>query len=66
MSEFGLTRQLGFSREESRGYIAKYFQRYPGVLDYMERTRQIAREQGLSKPFWVVACIRPILWQAIK
>ena len=46
MSEFGLTRQLGFSREESRGYIARYFQRYPGVLDYMERTRQIAREQG--------------------
>ncbi|WP_151716814.1 DNA polymerase I [Acinetobacter sp. TUM15071] len=46
MSEFGLTRQLGFSREESRSYIARYFQRYPGVLDYMERTRQIAREQG--------------------
>ena len=46
MSEFGLTRQLGFSREESRCYIAKYFQRYPGVLDYMERTRQVAREQG--------------------
>jgi DNA polymerase-1 len=41
-----LTRQLGFSREESRSYIARYFQRYPGVLDYMERTRQIAREQG--------------------
>lgn len=46
MSEFGLTRQLGFSREESRSYIARYFQRYPGVLDYMERTRQLAREQG--------------------
>lgn len=46
MSEFGLTRQLGFSREESRSYIARYFQRYPGVLEYMERTRQIAREQG--------------------
>lgn len=46
MSEFGLTRQLGFSREESRNYIGKYFQRYPGVLDYMERTRQVAREQG--------------------
>ena len=46
MSEFGLTRQLGFSREESRSYIGKYFQRYPGVLDYMERTRQVAREQG--------------------
>jgi len=46
MSEFVLTRQLGFTREESRSYIARYFQRYPGVLDYMERTRQIAREQG--------------------
>ncbi|WP_151790415.1 DNA polymerase I [Acinetobacter junii] len=46
MSEFGLTRQLGFTREESGSYIARYFQRYPGVLDYMERTRQIAREQG--------------------
>ncbi len=46
MSEFGLIRQLGFTREESRAYIGKYFQRYPGVLDYMERTRQIAREQG--------------------
>ncbi|ENV35334.1 DNA polymerase I [Acinetobacter gerneri] len=46
MSEFGLTRQLGFSREESRAYIGKYFQRYPGILEYMESTRQIAREQG--------------------
>ena len=46
MSEFGLTRQLGFTREESRNYIGKYFQRYPGVLEYMERTRQVAREQG--------------------
>ncbi|WOE30387.1 MULTISPECIES: DNA polymerase I [unclassified Acinetobacter] len=46
MSEFGLTRQLGFSREESRAYIAQYFRRYPGVYDYMERTRQTAREQG--------------------
>jgi DNA polymerase I len=46
MSEFGLTRQLGFSREESRAYIAQYFRRYPGIYDYMERTRQIAREQG--------------------
>ncbi|MEB3768383.1 DNA polymerase I [Acinetobacter sp. MD2] len=46
MSEFGLIRQLGFSREESRSYIARYFQRYPGVLEYMNRTRQIASEQG--------------------
>ena len=46
MSEFGLTRQLGFSREESRSYIGKYFQRYPGVLEYMERTRAQAKEKG--------------------
>ena len=58
MSEFALTRQLVFSREESRGYIAKYFQRYPVFTDYMERTRQIAREQGFVETILAVACIR--------
>lgn len=46
MSEFGLTRQLGFSRAESQDYIKQYFQRYPGIYEYMQRTRQIALEQG--------------------
>lgn len=46
MSEFGLIRQLGFSREESQNYIKQYFQRYPGIYEYMQRTRQIALEQG--------------------
>jgi DNA polymerase-1 len=46
MSEFGLIRQLGFSREESQSYIKQYFQRYPGIYDYMQRTRQLAQEQG--------------------
>lgn len=46
MSEFGLTRQLGFSREESQNYIKQYFRRYPAIYDYMQRTRQVAREQG--------------------
>ncbi len=46
MSEFGLTRQLGFSRQESQDYIKKYFNRYPGIYEYMQRTRQVALEQG--------------------
>lgn len=46
MSEFGLIRQLGFSRAESQNYIKQYFQRYPGIYEYMQRTRQIALEQG--------------------
>lgn len=46
MSEFGLIRQLGFTRQESQNYIKQYFQRYPGIYEYMQRTRQIALEQG--------------------
>lgn len=46
MSEFGLIRQLGFSREESQNYIKQYFHRYPGIYEYMQRTRQVALEQG--------------------
>ncbi|MBP6273874.1 MAG: DNA polymerase I [Acinetobacter sp.] len=46
MSEFGLIRQLGFTREESQNYIKQYFHRYPGIYEYMQRTRQLALEQG--------------------
>ncbi len=46
MSEFGLIRQLGFTREESQDYIKQYFRRYPGIYEYMQRTRQVALEQG--------------------
>lgn len=46
MSEFGLIRQLGFTREESQNYIKQYFHRYPGIYEYMQRTRQVASEQG--------------------
>ena len=46
MSAFGLATRLGISRGEAQDYIALYFARYPGVRDYMERTRQQAREQG--------------------
>ncbi|ASM23827.1 DNA polymerase I [Serratia marcescens] len=46
MSAFGLARQLGIPRGEAQRYMDLYFERYPGVLDYMERTRQQASEQG--------------------
>ena len=46
MGAFGLARSLGISRGEAQDYIATYFSRYPGVRDFMERTRQQAREQG--------------------
>ena len=46
MSAFGLAKQLGVARGEAQDYIALYFSRYPGVRDFMERTRQQAREQG--------------------
>ena len=46
MGAFGLARNLGITRGEAQDYIALYFSRYPGVRDFMERTRQQAREQG--------------------
>jgi DNA polymerase-1 len=46
MSAFGLARQLGIGRGEAQDYIALYFARYPGVRDYMDRTRARAREDG--------------------
>lgn len=46
MSAFGLSRQLGIPRAESQAYMDIYFERYPGVLRYMEETRAQAAEQG--------------------
>lgn len=46
MSAFGLAKQLGVERHDAQHYIDRYFERYPGVLTYMEQTRQQAREQG--------------------
>lgn len=46
MSAFGLARQLGIPRGEAQRYMDLYFERYPGVLEYMERTRQQAASQG--------------------
>ena len=46
MSAFGLAGNLGIERSAAQNYIAKYFDRYPGVAQYMEHTRLEARENG--------------------
>ena len=46
MSAFGLSRQLGISRAVAQNYIDLYFDRYPGVANYMNESRSIARENG--------------------
>jgi DNA polymerase-1 len=46
MSAFGLAKQLDISRGEAQHYVDTYFARFPGVLNYMESTRQQAHEQG--------------------
>ncbi|MDK1289073.1 DNA polymerase I [Pseudoalteromonas umbrosa] len=46
MSAFGLARQLDIPRNEAQHYMDKYFERFPGVLEYMESTREKAAEQG--------------------
>ena len=46
MSAFGLAGNLGIERSAAQNYITKYFDRYPGVAQYMERTREEARANG--------------------
>ena len=52
ISAFGLANQLGIGQQEAKEYIARYFQRYPGIRDYMETTKDYARKHGYVKtPF---------------
>ncbi len=46
MSEFGLATQLGIDRAAAKSFIERYFARYPGVADYMQRTRAMAKQNG--------------------
>ena len=46
ISAFGLANQLGIPREEAGAYIRKYFERFPGIRDYMESTKKRARADG--------------------
>ncbi|MDP6516157.1 MAG: DNA polymerase I [Alphaproteobacteria bacterium] len=45
-SAFGLARQLGIPQREAKRYIEAYFERYPGIRDYMDRTKSFARAHG--------------------
>ena len=58
MSAFGLAKQLGIERSAAQAYIDRYFARYPGVADYMQRTREQAKQQGyvetvFSRRLWL-------------
>ncbi|HBF29220.1 DNA polymerase, partial [Rhizobium sp.] len=46
ISAFGLANQLSIERSEASDYIKKYFERFPGIKDYMESTKEFAREHG--------------------
>ncbi|MEM7225412.1 MAG: DNA polymerase I [Pseudomonadota bacterium] len=46
ISAFGLAQNLGIPQKEAKAYIEAYFERYPGIKDYMAKTRESAREQG--------------------
>ncbi|HEX5056711.1 MAG TPA: DNA polymerase I [Gammaproteobacteria bacterium] len=46
MSAFGLGKQLGIGRNQAQAYVDLYFERYPGVKNYMDATRQLAHERG--------------------
>jgi DNA polymerase-1 len=52
MSAFGLARNLGIPRGQAAEYIERFFARYPGVRQYMEGTREKARENGYVETLW--------------
>ena len=46
ISAFGLANQLGIAREEAGAYIKKYFERFPGIRDYIEESKKYAKDNG--------------------
>ena len=59
ISAFGLSRQLGISNEEAADYMKAYFERYPGIRDYMNRTKQFCRERGYVETLFGRRCHVP-------
>ena len=59
ISAFGLANQLGISREESGAYIRKYFERFPGIRDYMDTTKRQARADGFVRTIFGRKCHYP-------
>ena len=59
ISAFGLANQLGIAREEAGAYIKKYFERFPGIRDYMDETRDFCREHGYVETLFGRKCHYP-------
>lgn len=59
ISAFGLANQLGIAREEAGAYIKKYFERFPGIRDYMEETKEFCRENGYVTTLFGRKCHYP-------
>ncbi len=59
ISGFGLARQLGIPQGEAAAYIKAYFERYPGIRDYMDRTKEMARKQGYVTTLFGRKCYAP-------
>ncbi len=59
ISAFGLANQLGIEREEAGAYIRKYFERFPGIRDFIEETKTSAREKGYVTTLFGRKCHYP-------
>jgi len=59
ISAFGLANQLGIEREEAGAYIRKYFERFPGIRDYMEETKEFAKTNGYVTTLFGRKCHYP-------
>jgi DNA polymerase-1 len=59
ISAFGLANQLGIEREEAGAYIKKYFERFPGIRDYMEETKEFAKKNGYVTTLFGRKCHYP-------
>jgi DNA polymerase-1 len=59
ISAFGLANQLGIEREEAGAYIKKYFERFPGIRDYMDETKAFAKQHGYVTTLFGRKCHYP-------
>jgi DNA polymerase-1 len=59
ISAFGLARQLRIPQGEAKAYIESYFEKFPGIKDYMETTKAFARENGFVKTIFGRKCHTP-------
>jgi DNA polymerase-1 len=61
ISAFGLANQLSIPREEAGAYIRKYFERFPGIRDYMDTTKRLCREHGYVSTIFGRKCAYPAI-----